>query len=946
MSTSTETLGSSVPTSSLSNLRGGSWVSIASHFRRHAQRSTSYSEVERVVAGDPLIVLSSLMDTLKKNQIPGPRLLRLQHEFTEILGTGAQFDVLGAPLSLPEDLCNGVTFPQGCHGPLSPIVTKKDADEYFKCVAIKRSKAPYRPTSVPKDVALQDLTQQLRFAQSEIYTLSHAPFRDHDHIVKLLAWGLCLDTLEDRNLTALRIPLLVLERAVCNLFESLQANLEDENHLDQSARLQVCFDVGSGLSALHAESVTHGDLKPQNVLMFRKEGSWVAKLCDFGLSAEDRHDEGTTVRYGGTMGWRPREAMFQNDCPLTSGSCQSCDVFAYGLLVWSIFLLRGHCPLTETQERDGVANRLAAVDIDETEWLSSAHKSRLAFVCQSCLSPDPKARDRHPWKYLKMNIGLARPVRLFEKINGRGISVRSYVNVDLSPFSRLIKTVVPGTQLSTTSPSSLPQDRQWKFKATFSYERFIERIPMRRKAYLQFAELFPSLSRTTANNTCSVDQAATVMVEHLYSRLLGALSCHQHPQSPKLSQESSLTIYALSCLRSTIDLATWKRTRELHDLPNMVETVFTNATLVTSLTIEMLAWLCKGDIGKQEITEAIENGTDLWHGCLTFLGFGNSKAEEVFLLLLAYGCNPGDLVASNETQALGEFTGRPSVFRCFLNKILQCPIAEFRSHSESLIVEVCNRFHRMATDESLSPRTRYFMTGHLPSTMQADTPTTALHDCAFSFSYAGVEQLIRNGFLVDCLNAKGFAAIQIVEQKISYLATLGPTKPPSDAYRILALLRQHGSSTLHETILPDWYFLGYDDGLGLGWQRISVAGSHPVFRESWSGSITFRRPTFSLFEDRQLALGQRRMIGGGEGQVYYLDLIRFISQEPIVVGMVQRRNDLFPLFDDAWYEEEPKQPDPITPRSYNLINISKWPFSHMSGMCGLICIAQVLPIQT
>lgn len=929
MSSSSENADSSVPTSSLSNLLGGSWVSVASRFRRRDQRSASYSEVEHVVTGDPLVILGSLMETLKKHQIPGPRLLRLEHEFKVVLGIGSQFDVLGASESVLNELYSSVAYNAA---PTIAVQCVHNTVGCFKNIAIKRSRAPVRTIPVSRDVALQDLNQQLRSAQSEIDTLSHAPFRNHDHIVKLLAWGLCLDTLEDRNLEALRIPLLVLERAECNLFESLQLNIEEDGYLNEAAKVKVCFDIGSGLSALHAESVAHGDLKPQNILMFPKDDGWIAKLCDFGLSAEDRYNKETIVSYGGTMGWRPKEAMFQNDLPLTSGACQPCDIFAYGLLVWSVFLLKGQCPLTEDQERDGTASILASTAFQETDWISPAVRSRVAFTCQSCLSPDPKARDGNPWRYLRLNIGLARPIRLLNQINDLGLSVPSHMKMDLSPVGKFIKIIDPGPQLSETSPSSLPQDRHWKFKATFDYEVFTKRVPMRRKRYLQLAELFPTITKTSSKEPDSLDQMTMVDVQQLNFQLLRALLHDQRPQSRTLSQDSLLTVYALSCLRSQISVAVWKRTREMHSFPNIVAMVFTNSSLVSSLTIETLAWLCRGEIGKHEIAEAVQSGIDLWRSCYMFLGLGASKSEEVFLLLLAHGCSPGD-PASHDMISRQYFDtvlqleaphARPSVFRCFLRRILEDSISESNSHNKALIVEVCNRFHQTATSESISPNTRYFMTGHLPSDFQADAPTTALHDCAISFSYGGVEQLIRNGFLVDCLNAQGYTALQVVERSMEHMETTRSVKAPSDAYRIVALLRQHGSSTIYEAIQTrssGSQSVGYNERVGLGWEKVEVANSRPVYRECWSGSVTLKKPTFSLFEDRQLALGQRRMMGGEEGQVYYLDLIRFISQEPVMAQNPECRNDQFPLFDDAWYEEEPERPDPITPRSYNFTGI-------------------------
>ncbi|KAK3387731.1 kinase-like domain-containing protein, partial [Podospora didyma] len=43
------------------------------------------------------------------------------------------------------------------------------------------------------------------------------------------------------------------------------------------------MQITSGLQAIHAVGVVHGDVKPENILIFRSaEGGYIAKLADFG----------------------------------------------------------------------------------------------------------------------------------------------------------------------------------------------------------------------------------------------------------------------------------------------------------------------------------------------------------------------------------------------------------------------------------------------------------------------------------------------------------------------------------------------------------------------------------------------------------------------------------------------------------------------------------------
>lgn len=69
---------------------------------------------------------------------------------------------------------------------------------------------------------------------------------------------------------------------------------------------RLCIDVGHGLQFLHENCLTHGGLKPQNVLIFQKTITFTAKICDFGHSHSLRSGEDDNKEpYNGTDAWRP-----------------------------------------------------------------------------------------------------------------------------------------------------------------------------------------------------------------------------------------------------------------------------------------------------------------------------------------------------------------------------------------------------------------------------------------------------------------------------------------------------------------------------------------------------------------------------------------------------------------------------------------------------------------
>ncbi|KAK1234472.1 hypothetical protein PQX77_002326 [Marasmius sp. AFHP31] len=128
----------------------------------------------------------------------------------------------------------------------------------------------------------------------EIRALLHPPIRYHPNIVRMIgmSWGAAYDS-------ATTFPVLVLEYADLGTLEHLQLN----ERLPFRVKKKLCWDVSKGLSILHACGVVHGDLKHENVLIFKNKGDdpdipYLAKLADFGGSVMNLEKEGTTLPMG------------------------------------------------------------------------------------------------------------------------------------------------------------------------------------------------------------------------------------------------------------------------------------------------------------------------------------------------------------------------------------------------------------------------------------------------------------------------------------------------------------------------------------------------------------------------------------------------------------------------------------------------------------------------
>jgi serine/threonine protein kinase/ankyrin repeat protein len=331
--------------------------SFESSIRPSRQQTTTTSASNHILDG--IISLSAPLETrtsfqimleiLRSSGLPKLNTLNRQH----LLGQGAQFAVYKETVAFHK------------YGTFS-----------YEDRAVKQAKFE---NSLHTQFTLQNRKARahLNAICLEILALTHPEIGCHSNIVKLLGWG---------TEQGFYSPLtLVMELATCDLASFLKKkNLSPEFELHFS----ICVDVAAGLDQLHSCGLIHGDLKPQNVLIF--EGSpWpVAKLADFGLSIDDSSMEGAHIHVGGTPGWQAPEV--EKGDRLESSLVKFSDVYSYGLIAWSTFFHNGETP---PQSKASSRQQLAQCDM-ERAWGDPPLKDRseLCKLLKQCLGHEPLTR--------------------------------------------------------------------------------------------------------------------------------------------------------------------------------------------------------------------------------------------------------------------------------------------------------------------------------------------------------------------------------------------------------------------------------------------------------------------------------------------------------------------------------------------------------------------------
>lgn len=214
---------------------------------------------------------------------------------------------------------NGISF----------IVERADLLGTPKDDAAERSSEPTKRVVVVKTVR-EDQHHRNQWGEVllEMRALLHEPIRYHPNIVRLLdiRWDVSADT-------GSPFPAIIQEYASFGTLDKLQQRSQP---LPFSIKQKLCYDVGRGLSIIHACGMVHGDLKHENVLIFPNSypdppnQPYTAKLADFGGTVMDMSGDGTRRIPMHTFPYEAPEVSEK----LTEEGAKKTDAYSYGMLVW------------------------------------------------------------------------------------------------------------------------------------------------------------------------------------------------------------------------------------------------------------------------------------------------------------------------------------------------------------------------------------------------------------------------------------------------------------------------------------------------------------------------------------------------------------------------------------------------------------------------------------
>ncbi|KAF6815286.1 hypothetical protein CSOJ01_03549 [Colletotrichum sojae] len=878
--------------------------------------STRHTRVLQETGGNPVNILNRLLNTLKESGIPGPQLFRLDKEFTEQLGQGGQGNVRGLNSKAAQQYR------------LANTSTKKIWP--VERIAIKQhlERKDGRAHQARFDRDREALSARFRAAECEVLALAPGLFRHNPNIVKLVGWGLCLDTAENPRSSCcggLQLPLLIFERAEMNLaqfldviftelglgpndYTGLEEGLAASNRAykfssvsNQIGHMKIkqganhyeligllCIDIGHGLHCLHDNNFTHGDLKPENVLICREENGIIAKLCDFGCavghdsngyvyeaSEESRHDADeddkqnrarSRTTYFGTPGWFPPDDELEG----IQGFCglRQCD------LLQDMF-----DDVMELTTSEGTNNPRFGT---RKAWVIPQIRRLLHDTMK-----EPQERSLTPWKFLYHP---SKRKQSQAKHFDMGHQAEAHTEFEGSDEF--------DTHLSVETKGQYDELEWWKSSGEQLHDGQFNQL---RKQHDQLS-VPPAMSPENADDGSIEPGPVSTEILGSDDNCLSTAMFHtqkRQDDSRYLSRRIIATVEDLVRLPANLSLRTRDIRAELYYLarirsrvpaewwltfPEKDNNILEMALSVAKpVDINTLAWLCAGPVGRAEAQRLTANPST-WRNVLDPDVLNESERLDRFLLLLQSGAPVQKSASTIETSGQDLETWeneRQTIFACFIQSCrpeIMGPI----------LAQIFRRLGRARKSRLIPDSTfQYFFHG-------------TANDLQLGDAFRGLGPRNRataiNGFETGLFNDAGRRNTpERVVENIEGTSRRGTYQSATETSRLIS-----------------------PEALPHGWNVVEsnlTADRRPTcYEDQFTHSVTLTRPKVSPLQMRQVTVGflQQKSDEGLSCHVDLLACMRAGTDSKENGELANSLKERFPYYDDAWLTAEwGKEPNTV-----------------------------------
>jgi serine/threonine protein kinase len=214
------------------------------------------------------------------------------------------------------------------------IVTEQGA-----VVAVKQPNASFSRASTDVENSIQH--QGLASIIQELRILANAKLRAHPNLPHVLG----VFFREEQYPDGIR-PCVIFDLAMSDLRQYLTS--KGVGSISPSEMTVLASNIADGIGALHACVLVHGDVKPDNILLFMRDGALTAAVGDLGTCGAPSQISGVIT---GSLWYCAPEYLYGS--PFTDHvNKPSRDVYNFGLLLWSMLTYCKENPFPRGQQYD------------------------------------------------------------------------------------------------------------------------------------------------------------------------------------------------------------------------------------------------------------------------------------------------------------------------------------------------------------------------------------------------------------------------------------------------------------------------------------------------------------------------------------------------------------------------------------------------------------------